>query len=131
MGAENVEDIYELSPLQRGMLLHSAYDGAADMYLSQQTYRADGDFDPDALVRAWQATTAAHPVAGTATGLPVRGTTSPTATGARHGDSAVYAGGWAQALRSYTALARWLRINGFPRRKPSLAVWPHILSRRR
>ena len=61
MGAENVEDIYELSPLQRGMLLHSAYDGAADRYLSQQTYRADGDFDPDALVRAWQATTAAHP----------------------------------------------------------------------
>ena len=61
MGISNVEDIYELTPLQRGMLLHSVHDGAADMYLSQQTYRADGPLDPDALVRAWQAVVDAHP----------------------------------------------------------------------
>lgn len=61
VGASNVEDIYELAPLQRGMLLHSAHDGAADMYLSQQTYMADGDLDPGALVEAWRAVVAAHP----------------------------------------------------------------------
>jgi amino acid adenylation domain-containing protein len=61
VGTSNVEDIYELSPLQRGMLLHSAYDGAADMYLSQQTYLAEGGLDPDALVRAWHAVVKAHP----------------------------------------------------------------------
>ena len=47
---------------------------------------------------------AAYPAAGTANTSPLRGTASPTATGARHGDSAVYAGGWAQALRALSEL---------------------------
>jgi ParB/RepB/Spo0J family partition protein len=46
----------------------------------------------------------AHPAAGTTNTSHLRGTTSPTATGARHGDSAVYAGGWAQALRVLSEL---------------------------
>ncbi|MFC6083625.1 amino acid adenylation domain-containing protein [Sphaerisporangium aureirubrum] len=58
----NVEDIYELSPLQQGMLLHSLHDGAADMYLSQHTYAVEGPLDVDALVSAWEAVVAAHPV---------------------------------------------------------------------
>jgi amino acid adenylation domain-containing protein len=57
----NVEDIYELSPLQRGILLHSRYDGAADMYLSQQTYSIDGPLDVEALLQAWRQAVAAHP----------------------------------------------------------------------
>jgi amino acid adenylation domain-containing protein len=61
VGTNNVDDIYELSPLQQGMLLHSVHDGATDMYLSQQTYTAEGALDPDALVQAWQAVVAAHP----------------------------------------------------------------------
>jgi non-ribosomal peptide synthetase component F len=56
-----VEDIYELSPLQQGMLLHSLHDGAADMYLSQHTYAVDGPLDAEALVGGWQAVVAAHP----------------------------------------------------------------------
>jgi non-ribosomal peptide synthetase component F/NRPS condensation-like uncharacterized protein len=58
----NVEDIYELSPLQQGLLLHSMHDGAADMYLSQHTYSLDGPLDTEALVRSWQAVVAAHSV---------------------------------------------------------------------
>ncbi|MGW3687068.1 alpha/beta fold hydrolase [Streptomyces sp. NPDC005125] len=61
MGTEGIEDVYELSPLQQGMLLHSLYDGAADMYLSQHTYTVDGPFDLDILVLAWQRVVAAHP----------------------------------------------------------------------
>ncbi len=61
MGTNNVDDIYELSPLQQGMLLHSAHDGATDMYLSQQTYTAVGELDTDALVEAWKAAARAHP----------------------------------------------------------------------
>ncbi|WP_030487114.1 condensation domain-containing protein [Micromonospora chokoriensis] len=61
MGASNVEDIYELSPLQRGMLLHSAHDGAPDMYLSQQTYLVTGKLDLEALVAAWQSVSDRHP----------------------------------------------------------------------
>src|SRR5574342_708256 len=44
------------------MLLHSMHDGAADMYLRQQTYTADGDLDTDVLVRAWQAVVTGNPV---------------------------------------------------------------------
>lgn len=61
MDTSNVEDVYELSPLQRGMFLHSAFDGAVDMYLSQQTYLAEGNLDPEKLVDAWQAVVACHP----------------------------------------------------------------------
>ena len=61
MGNSNVEDIYELSPLQQGMLLHSAHDGATDMYLSQQTYLAEGSLDPEILIAAWEAAVRAHP----------------------------------------------------------------------
>ncbi|MEV6997432.1 alpha/beta fold hydrolase [Streptomyces sp. NPDC093982] len=61
MGTKNIEDVYELSPLQQGMLLHSLHDGAADMYLSQHTYTVDGPFDLDILVLAWQQMVAAHP----------------------------------------------------------------------
>jgi amino acid adenylation domain-containing protein len=61
VGTSNIEDIYELSPLQQGMLLHSAHDGASDMYLSQQTYTALGPLDPEVLVEAWQAASLVHP----------------------------------------------------------------------
>ncbi|MGC5015664.1 condensation domain-containing protein, partial [Streptosporangium sp. DT93] len=61
MSSGNVEDIYELSPLQQGMLLHSLHDGAADMYLSQHTYAVDGPLDVDALIRGWEAVVAAQP----------------------------------------------------------------------
>ena len=56
-----IEDVYELSPLQRGMLLHSRYDGDPDMYLSQHQYTVDGPLDADALIRAWQQVFTAHP----------------------------------------------------------------------
>ncbi|MFC0527565.1 amino acid adenylation domain-containing protein [Phytohabitans kaempferiae] len=61
MTTSSVEDIYELTPLQRGMLLHSVHDGAADMYLGQHVYTLDGPLDADALVRAWQLVFTAHP----------------------------------------------------------------------
>ncbi|MFD5843281.1 alpha/beta fold hydrolase [Streptomyces chartreusis] len=61
MSTRNVDDVYELSPLQQGMLLHSLHDGAADMYFSQHTYTVEGPFDLDALVRAWHRVVEAHP----------------------------------------------------------------------
>jgi hypothetical protein len=56
-----VQDIYELSPLQQGMLLHSVHDGAADMYLGQHVYTIDGPLDGDAMIAAWQVVFSAHP----------------------------------------------------------------------
>src|SRR5262245_60443629 len=43
------------------MLLHSAYDGASDMYLGQHVYTIEGPLDAEALVRAWRMVFAAHP----------------------------------------------------------------------
>ncbi|WP_226362225.1 condensation domain-containing protein [Pseudonocardia sp. ICBG1142] len=62
MRSATIDDVYELSPLQRGILLHSTHDGSTDMYLSQHTYAVDGPLDTAVLVRSWEATTAAHPV---------------------------------------------------------------------
>lgn len=59
--SSDIEDIYELSPLQQGMLLHSLYDGAADMYLSQLTYVVTGPLDVAALLQAWRDAVTAHP----------------------------------------------------------------------
>lgn len=61
MSADDVEDIYELSPLQQGILFHSMYDGAADIYLSQHIYVVNGPLNPRLLAQAWQNVLANHP----------------------------------------------------------------------
>jgi Condensation domain/Phosphopantetheine attachment site len=61
VGTSNVEDIYELSPLQRGMLLHAVHDGASDMYLAQHVYIVEGRLDADALIQAWRQVFRSHP----------------------------------------------------------------------
>src|SRR6266545_932768 len=58
--AGGIEDIYELSPLQQGILFHSLYDGDADTYVNQRSYLIDGPLDPDALARAWTQAVGAH-----------------------------------------------------------------------
>ena len=59
-GSGEIEDIYELSPLQQGMLLHSLYGGDADTYLAQQSFTIEGPLDTDAFERAWQRAVGAH-----------------------------------------------------------------------
>jgi len=61
MSTSDVEDVYELSPLQQGMLLHSLYGGDADTYLAQHSFDVEGPLDPESLEIAWQETVRAHP----------------------------------------------------------------------
>jgi SAM-dependent methyltransferase len=61
VGTTGVEDIYELSPLQQGMLLHAVHDGASDMYLGQHVYVVDGPLDADAMIAAWRLVFESHP----------------------------------------------------------------------
>jgi amino acid adenylation domain-containing protein/FkbH-like protein len=49
-----VEDIYELSPLQRGMLFHTLAAPGSNVYVVQVCYRIDGPLDPARLARAWE-----------------------------------------------------------------------------
>jgi amino acid adenylation domain-containing protein len=50
----NLEDVYELSPVQEGMLFHCVQAPRAGMYVEQITGRLDGRLDVDAFSRAWQ-----------------------------------------------------------------------------
>jgi amino acid adenylation domain-containing protein len=59
MDRRNVEDIYPLTPLQRGMLFHVVYsEGAA--YQEQFPLLLTGEVDVDALERAFRAVVARH-----------------------------------------------------------------------
>lgn len=60
MSTGDVEDVYELSPLQQGILFHSLYAGESDVYLNQRSYYIDGPLDVDVLERAWKQAVGAH-----------------------------------------------------------------------
>src|SRR5215467_436566 len=51
----NIEDMYPLSPLQRGMLFHAAYGGDSTAYLEQVTISLHGELDAASFERAWNA----------------------------------------------------------------------------
>lgn len=57
-----IEDIYELSPMQLGMLFHSVYEAGPRMYFEQVVIPFDAAVDPDHFAKAWAAVTAANPV---------------------------------------------------------------------
>jgi hypothetical protein len=59
---ENVESIYALTPMQRGMLFHTLYEPGSDVYVTQFDLELRGDLDVQALERAWRALVARHAV---------------------------------------------------------------------
>ncbi|MEP7308956.1 MAG: amino acid adenylation domain-containing protein [Acidobacteriota bacterium] len=58
----NLEDLYELSPVQEGMLFHCVQAPRAGMYVEQITGRLEGRLDVDAFGRAWQSLLEDHHV---------------------------------------------------------------------
>jgi amino acid adenylation domain-containing protein len=62
MSTQDIEDIYELSPLQEGMLFHSLYDPAASVYIEQESYPLFQTIDVPIFVRAWHQVLARHAV---------------------------------------------------------------------
>ena len=63
---DNIEDIYELSPMQEGMLFHTLQAPGAGVYVEQLVCTIGGAVDARLLVRAWQAVVDRHPVLRTA-----------------------------------------------------------------
>jgi amino acid adenylation domain-containing protein len=62
MTGTEIEDIYELAPLQQGMLFHTlSQPGDREMYVAQRSYRLHGSLDQDALAQAWRDVVARHP----------------------------------------------------------------------
>ena len=62
MKTENIEDIYELSPVQKGILFHSLYAPELRLYFIQFSYTVRGHINVVAFERAWQQVVAQHTI---------------------------------------------------------------------
>ncbi|HEX6290122.1 MAG TPA: AMP-binding protein, partial [Herpetosiphonaceae bacterium] len=61
-----IEDMYPLTPMQRGILFHSLSDARSAVYFQQEGFRLQGDLAPAAFVRAWEHVLTRHAVLRTA-----------------------------------------------------------------
>ncbi|MDY6935436.1 MAG: condensation domain-containing protein, partial [Spirochaetota bacterium] len=60
--SSNIEDIYSLSPMQKGMLFHCLYAPDSYIYSERSTLTIEGGLDIDALKRAWEHLCQSHPL---------------------------------------------------------------------
>jgi amino acid adenylation domain-containing protein len=58
----DIEQIYELSPLQQAMLFHSLYAPGSGVYVLQMSLRLTGRLDVPAFERAWQRVVERHAI---------------------------------------------------------------------
>ncbi|MEH2058022.1 MAG: amino acid adenylation domain-containing protein [Nostoc sp.] len=58
----NIEDLYELSPMQQGMLFHTLYAPESEVYFEQLLCILKGELNFPAFEQAWQQVVARHPV---------------------------------------------------------------------
>ncbi len=56
----NIEDIYELTPMQQGMLYHTLYTEGSDVYIEQFIYSLAGDLDKVLFKKAWEKVISRH-----------------------------------------------------------------------
>ncbi|HEY0365529.1 MAG TPA: condensation domain-containing protein, partial [Pyrinomonadaceae bacterium] len=62
MKKNGIEDIYELSPTQQGMLFHTLYGSSPGVYFDQYAIKLRGQLDRQAFENAWRQTIARHEV---------------------------------------------------------------------
>ena len=62
MSKRNIEAVYELSPMQQGMLFESIYRPESGVYVEQMYGTLRGDLDVEAFRRAWQAVLDRHTI---------------------------------------------------------------------
>jgi amino acid adenylation domain-containing protein/non-ribosomal peptide synthase protein (TIGR01720 family) len=60
--SREIEDIYPLSPMQRGMLFESLYAPEKGAYFVQISCALEGELDADAFARAWQQVCERHAI---------------------------------------------------------------------
>src|SRR5215213_321447 len=61
MRPENIESIFELSPMQQGLLFHSLYESGDQLYLSQLSF-SFANLDGELFGRAWERVVQRHSV---------------------------------------------------------------------
>ncbi|VXD10548.1 Non-ribosomal peptide synthase, involved in Hassallidin biosynthesis [Planktothrix serta PCC 8927] len=70
-----IEDIFPLTPLQKGLLFHSLYEPESGIYFEQFHCRLEGDVSVSAVRQAWQTLVNRHPILRTA--IITKGQTEP------------------------------------------------------
>ena len=58
----NIDDLYELSPMQQGMLFHTLYAPESEVYFEQLLCILSGELNFLAFQQAWQQVVARHPI---------------------------------------------------------------------
>ncbi|MGE1156633.1 non-ribosomal peptide synthetase [Pseudomonas kitaguniensis] len=58
--ASVIEDVYPLTPMQEGLLLHTLLEPGTGLYYMQDRYRINSALDPQRFAQAWQAVIARH-----------------------------------------------------------------------
>lgn len=58
--ARRIEDIYPLTPMQEGLLLHTLLEPGQGLYFMQDRYRIDSALDHERFAQAWSAVVARH-----------------------------------------------------------------------
>ena len=62
VNVQNLEDIYQLSPMQQGMLFHSIYSPDSGVYFEQSLFTIKGELDVNAFEQAWQQVVDRHSI---------------------------------------------------------------------
>ena len=62
MQKSEIEDVYQLSPLQQGMLFHNLYQSGDDVYVVQFCLTLSGTLSQPSLEQAWERVLAQHPI---------------------------------------------------------------------
>ena len=60
MDIKNIENIYECSPLQKGMLFHTLHQSSTNLYVEQISFKIAGDLDVEHFRQAWEQTIDRH-----------------------------------------------------------------------
>ena len=60
VAASLIEDVYPMTPMQEGMLLHTLLEPGTGLYYMQDRYRINSALDPQRFAQAWQAVVARH-----------------------------------------------------------------------
>ncbi|MBV4512501.1 non-ribosomal peptide synthetase [Pseudomonas sp. SWRI22] len=58
--ASAIEDVYPLTPMQEGLLLHTLLEPGTGLYYMQDRYRINSALDPKRFAQSWQAVIARH-----------------------------------------------------------------------
>ncbi|UXJ55658.1 non-ribosomal peptide synthase/polyketide synthase [Pseudomonas citronellolis] len=58
--AAQIDDVYPLTPMQEGLLLHTLLEPGTGIYYMQDRYRIDSELDRERFAAAWQAVVARH-----------------------------------------------------------------------